>query len=91
MGIGIRKTRKLLDYQLNDFLELKLKESERKLISKVKQAILRSPYFEGSSLYEFPAIGTKKVCFVLSNGFSEKLRTLCFMNSDGSFKEIELR
>ena len=91
MGVYSKEKRKLLDYQLSDFLELKLGAREKKLISKVKEKILSSPIFKSSNLYEFPAIGTRNACFVLSNGFSRKLRNLYLMDSDGSFKKIELR
>ena len=91
MGADAKDNRKLLDYQLSDFLELKLKHSEKKLISKVKQGILNTSGFEGPNLYEFPAIGTPSACVILPNGFSKKLKKLCLIKPDGSLKVIPLR
>ena len=89
--MGTKESHRLLDYQLNDFLELKLNKTEGKLISKLKRNILKTSGFKGSNLYEFPAIGTPNACVILPNGFSKKLKKLCLVHSDGSFKVIPIR
>lgn len=88
MGIRTEENRKLLDYQLSDFLELKLGNRERKLISKLKQELFRTSAFEGSNLYEFPAIGTTNTCLILANGRIRKLKQVLLADSNGSIKKI---
>lgn len=88
MGVNTKENQKLLDYQLSDFLEFKLKNNERKLVSKIKQEILRASIFKGENLYEFPAIGTRNACVILPNGFSKELRALYLVNSNGSLKMV---
>lgn len=89
MGVDTKKqSRKLLDYQLSDFLELKLGIRERSLISRLKQEFLKSSTFTNSNLYEFPAIGTRNTCLILSNGVTGKLKQVLLAESDGSIKKI---
>ena len=89
--MGAKESHRLLDYQLTDFLEVKLNKAEAKLISKLKQNILKTSGFKGPNLYEFPAIGTPNACVILPNGFSKKLKKLCLVHSDGTLKEIALK
>ena len=92
MGADTNKeSRKLLDYQLSDFLELKLGNTKRKSISKLKRDFFRTFAFKDSNLYEFPAIGTANACLILSNGLTEKLKQIFLLNSDGSLKKISVR
>ena len=88
MGVRSKESHRLLDYQLHDFLELKLGQEKKKLVSKLKRKILKTPHFKGSNLYEFPAVGTPKACVVLSNGFSKNLKKVYLVGSDSSLKEF---
>jgi hypothetical protein len=91
MGIHTKENRKLLDYQLSDFLELKLGTGERRLISRLKQELFQTSAFEGPSLYEFPAVGTANACLILSNGLTAKLKQIFLLDSDGSIRKIAVR
>lgn len=90
MGADTKEVRKLLDYQLSDFLELRLGDEERKFVSKLKREMVTIFASQGPNLYEFPAIGTRNSCLILSNGFSRKLKQLFLMNPDGSLRKISL-
>ena len=91
MGAKTKQNHRLLDYQLSDFLELRLGNEGKKKISKLKSQILKASGFKGASLYEFPAVGTPNTCVILPNGFSKKLKKLCLVNPDGSLKEVKLK
>ena len=88
MGVNIKENQRLLDYQLSDFLELKLSKRERKLALRIRREIRKASIFEGKSLYEFPAIGTSNACVILPNGFSKELKTLYLVNSNGSLRKV---
>ena len=90
MGVKSKESHRLLDYQLSDFLEIKLGKKEKHSIPKIKQSILKYSGLKGSSLSEFPAIGTSTTCIILPNGFSKKLKNLCLVDSDGRFRKIRL-
>jgi hypothetical protein len=88
MGTMTKENRKLLDYQLADFLELKWGNAERKLVAKLRQELSRTSAFKDPNLYEFPAIGTANACLILSNGLTGNLRQIFLLNSDGSLRKI---
>ena len=92
MGVYLKKqNHKLLDYQLSDFLELKLGIKQQSLISELRRKFLKASALRGSNLYEFPAIGTANVCLILSNGRTEKLKQIFLLDSAGSIKTISVR
>jgi hypothetical protein len=91
MGAVSKECRRILDYQLSDFLELKLGVRERGLILKLKQEFLKTSTFKDPNLYEFPAIGAANVCLILSNGQTEKLKQIFLLDSDGSIKKISVQ
>ena len=86
MGVKKKESHRLLDYQLSDFLEIKL--GDKKKAVRAKEKILKYSHFKGSNLYEFPAIGTPDTCVILPNGFSKKLKNICLVDSDGRFRKI---
>ncbi len=85
------ENRKLLDYQLSDFLELKLGNQEWKLTSKLKHEFLNASTFRDSNLYEIPTVGTSNACLILSNGLTGKLKQIFLLDSDGRLKKIPVR
>ena len=91
MGITSKECRKLLDYQLSDFLELKLGNVKQGLIAKLKREFFRISAFKGSNLYEFPAIGTANTCLILSNGLTRKLKQIFLLDSNGSIRKIAVQ
>lgn len=91
MGVHTKESRRLLDYQLSDFLELKLGDKRQKFISKLKRELFKTSSSKDPNLYEFPAIGTSNVCLILPNGFRGKLKQIFLLNSDGRLKKIPVR
>ena len=89
MGVRSKESHRLLDYQLRDFLELKLNTQNRKVISKIKREILKRSESGDQNLSEFSAVGTKNLCVVFPTD-STQLKYLCLADQNGFFKTIPI-